>query len=179
MNTCFSCIACVELQHSDFAFHAFAAVTIVYLHVQKITLSLQARACSNSNHTSPFESFSLLPKFIPVSEMNPSGLLLAAVLVTITIAVKSNEPSLVADYLVAVIRSLASRYPGVHQCVFFGTQLKGGAFVGTPLEQVLQDPRLDFVTRSVITMNFREEKAEVLRYPLVLLLEGERISENV
>ncbi|KAL1380404.1 hypothetical protein pipiens_014225, partial [Culex pipiens pipiens] len=109
--------------------------------------------------------------------MNPSGLILAAVL--LTIAAKPNESSLVTDYLVAVIRSLASRYPGVHQCVFFGAQLKGGAFVGTALGQVLQDPRLDFATRSVITMNFREENAEVLRYPLVLLIEVERISENV
>ncbi|KAL1398571.1 hypothetical protein pipiens_002371 [Culex pipiens pipiens] len=56
--------------------------------------------------------------------MNPPGLILAAVLLAVTIAAKPNEPSLVTDYLVAVIRSLASRYPGVHQCVFFGAQLK-------------------------------------------------------
>lgn len=81
------------------------------------------------------------------------------------------------NYLVSVIWNLAARYPGVHQCVFFGTQ-RESSFDNT-LGQVLQDPRLDFVTRSVITVDFQVEWAETVRYPLVLLIEGENIKQNL
>lgn len=110
--------------------------------------------------------------------MSSRGLatLLLVILVSNLGASCSKDDTLV-DYLVSVVKTLAKRTPGVHQCVFFGTQQERP--FGNTLGAVLQDSRLDFVTRSVITGDFQVEKAKVIRYPMVMLMEGELIKRNL
>lgn len=83
---------------------------------------------------------------------------------------------LVANYIISVINNLSLRENGASNCIVFGLS-SNYPFEGT-LEEVVNSPELDHVTKYVVTIRVSKSDVELLpTNPSLLLIQGREISQ--